>query len=171
MKIRKCYAILFSCSFLYACGGAVKLMDVNKSSSALELSHEQREKIHPKLQLIRDIIEDYEFEKREFDSEVREYRTLRSDRNLYRNDGGLSLAQRQRSLLQIRGKARRFLVQRNRLLKEIEGILKEIYAELTTAQQVAFNELKMPELKIPRSLKPDPHADLQNIPKHLIGVQ
>ena len=146
-------------------------MDVNRSSSALELSHEQREKIHPKLQLIRDIIDDYEFEKREFDSEVREYRILRSDRNLYRNDGGLSLAQRQRSLLQIRGKARRFLVQRNRLLKEIEGILKEIYAELTAAQQVAFNELKMPELKIPRSLKPDPHADLQNIPKHLIGVQ
>ncbi len=146
-------------------------MDVNKSSSALELSHEQREKIHPKLQLIRDIIDDYEFEKREFDSEIREYRILRSDRNLYRNDGGLSSAQRQRSLLQIRGKARRFLVQRNRLLKEIEDILKEIYAALTTAQQVAFNELKMPELKIPRSLKPDPHADLQNIPKHLIGVQ
>lgn len=170
MRIRKCQYILFLCSFLYACGGAVKLIDVNKSSSALELSREQQEKIHPKLQLIRDIIEDYEFEKREFDSEMREYRTLRSDRNLYRNDGGLSLAQRQRSLLQIRTKARRFLVQRNRLLKEIEDILKEIYAELTTAQQVAFNELKMPELKIPRSLRPDPHADLQHIPKHLIGV-
>lgn len=171
MRIRKYYSILCLCSFLYACGGTVKLIDINRSSSVLELNREQQEKIHPKLQLIRDIIDDYEFEKREFDSEMREYRILRSDRNLYRNDGGLSLAQRQRSLLQIRTKARRFLGQRSRLLKEIENILMEVYAELTSAQQVAFNELKMPELKIPRSLKPDPHADLRNIPNNLISVQ
>ena len=170
MRIRKWQYILFISCFLYGCGSAVKLIDINRSSSALELSPDQRQNILPKLQLIRDIIDDYEFEKQEFDSEMRKYRTLRNDRNLYRNDGGLSLAQRQRSLRQIRGKAKIFLVKRNRLLKEIESILKEIYAELTTPQQIAFNELKMPELKIPRSLKPDPHAELQNIPKHLIGV-
>lgn len=170
MRFYNYFTLLLLCSFQLGCG-TIKLIDIQKSSSALELSVEQQEKIHPKMKLIRDIVDDYEFEKREFDAEMREYRMLREDRNLYRNDGGLSLGQRQRSLYQIRTKARRFLVQRSRFLKEIDDILKEIHAELTTTQQVALNELKMPELKIPRSLKPDPHADLKHIPSHLIGVQ
>lgn len=170
MRLRYCFFIFMLCGFLFGCG-AIKLIDIQKSSSVLDLSVEQQEKIHPKLKLIRDIVDDYEFEKREFDAEMREYRILREDRNLYRHDGGLSLGQRQRHFAQIRGKARKFLTQRSRFLKEIEGILKEIHAELTSTQQVAFNELKMPELKIPRSLKPDPHAELKHIPSHLIGVQ
>ena len=170
MKVRNCFSILLLLSFLLGCG-VTQLIDIQKSSSALDLSIEQQEKIHPKLKLIRDIVEDYEFEKREFDAEMREYRILREDRSLYRNDGGLGLAQRQRSLTHIRAKARKFLIQRNRFIKEIEELIDEIHAELTSAQQVSFKKLKMPELKIPRSLKPDPHADLRHIPSHLIGVQ
>lgn len=170
MKLQQIFSIIFLCSFYFGCG-SVKLIDIPKSSSALELSNEQQEKIHPKLEHIQDIVDDYEFEMREFDAEVREYLILRNDSNLYRYDGGLSQAQRQRNHNQIRRKAQIFLVQRNRLLKEIDDILKEIHSELTSVQQVAFNELEMPELKIPRSLKPDPHADLRHIPSHLIGVQ
>ena len=88
MKVRNSFSILLLFSFLLGCG-VTQLIDIQKSSSALDLSVEQQEKIHPKLKLIRDIVEDYEFEKREFDAEMREYRILREDRSLYRNDWGI----------------------------------------------------------------------------------
>ena len=61
--------------------------------------------------------------------------------------GGLSIAQRQRRLTHIRAKARKFLIQRSRFIKEIEELIDEIHAELTSAQQVSFKELKMPEVE------------------------
>lgn len=164
--------ILFSsflCYFLVGCG-TTKLIDIPKSSSALQLTSKQKQAIHPKLKLILDIVADYDFEKRELEGDLREYRALTNDRRLYRYDGGLSTAQRQRNLTQIRTKVRKFLSQRSTSLKEIEKLLREIHAELTAEQRVAFNELKMPELEIPRSLRRDPHADLRRIPRHLMGV-
>ena len=165
--------ILFSsflCCFLAGCG-TIKLIDIPKSSSALQLTNKQQQTIQPKLKLIRDIVDDYNFEKQQLEGDLREYRAVESDRQLYRYDGGLSTAQRQRSLTQIRTKVRKFLSQRNIFLKEIDKLLQEIHAELTDEQRVAFNELKMPELEIPRSLRRDPHADLRRIPRHLMGVQ
>ena len=54
--------ILSLCALLQACGG-LKLIDVSKSSAALQLTTAQQETVHPKLKLIRDIVEDYDFEK------------------------------------------------------------------------------------------------------------
>jgi hypothetical protein len=159
----------FLCCFLAGCG-AIKLIDIPKSSSALQFTADQKQTIQPKLKLIRDIVDDYDFEKKQLEGDLREYHALANDRNLYRYDGGLSTAQRQRNLTQIRTKVRKFISQRSTFMKEIEKLLREIYAELTDAQRVAFNELKMPELEIPRSLRRDPHADLRRIPRHLIGV-
>lgn len=160
---------IISC-LLVGCG-ATRLIDIPKSSSALQLTYEQKKIIQPKLKLIRDIVDDYDFEKKQLDGDLREYRAMANDRRLYRYDGGLSTTQRQRSLNQIRTKVRKFLSQRSTLLKEIEKLLQEIHAELTAEQKVAFTELKMPELEIPRALRRDPHADLRRIPRHLIGVQ
>lgn len=159
----------FSC-FLIGCG-AIKLVDIPKSSSALQLTGTQKQTIEPKLILIREIVDDYDFEKKQLEGDLREYRAIASDRRLYRYDGGLSTAQRQRNLIQIRAKVRKFLSQRRTFLKEIEKLLQEIHADLSAEQRVAFGELKMPELEIPRSLRRDPHADLRRIPRHLIGVQ
>ena len=169
MIIRQLLISSFLFIFLFGCG-AVKLTDISKSSSALQLTNKQKQTIQPKLKLIRDIVDDYDFEKRQLEGDLREYRAIASDRRLYRYDGGLSTAQRQRNLTQIRTKVRKFLSQRSTSLKEIEKLLREIHAELTAEQRAAFNELKMPELEIPRSLRRDPHADLRRIPRHLIGV-
>ncbi|MDE0088627.1 MAG: hypothetical protein OXU23_23095 [Candidatus Poribacteria bacterium] len=169
MIIRHILFSSFLFIFLFGCG-AVKLTDIPKSSSALQLTNKQKQIIQPKLKLIRDIIDDYDFERRELEGDLREYRAIASDRRLYRYDGGLSTAQRQRNLTQIRTKVRKFLSQRSTSLKEIEKLLREIHAELTAEQRVTFNELKMPELEIPRSLRRDPHAELRRIPRHLIGV-
>lgn len=170
MELRQILISIFLCCFLVGCG-VIKLVDIPKSSSALQLTDEQKKTIQPKLKLIRDIVDDYDFEKNQLEGDLREYRARASDRRLNRYDGGLSTAQRQRGLTQIRTKVRKFLLQRSTLLKEIEKLLREINAELTDEQRVAFNELKMPELEIPRALRRDPHADLRRIPRHLIGVQ
>ena len=117
---------LFSVSTFFLCllgCGVVKLVDIQQSTAELQLTSYQKQVIEPKLKLIRDIIEDYEFEKKQMESDMREYRILASDRGLYRYDGGLSTQQRRRGLTQIRTKVRKFLTQRNILLKEIEKAL------------------------------------------------
>ncbi len=161
--------IIVICIFI-GCG-PTKLIDIQKSGTELQLTDAQMQIIKPKLQLIRDIIDDYDFEKQQMEKDLRDYRLLANDRQLYRPDGGLSTTQRQRSLNQIRIKVRKFLTQRNTYLKEIEKLLREIHAELSPDQREKFAELKMPELEIPRSLRRDPHTDLRRIPSHLIGVQ
>ncbi len=170
MVFRPFFPLLIFCCFFVGCG-ATKLIDIPKSSSELQLNSEQKKIIHPKLEHIRDIVDDYDFEKKQMEGDLREYRTFANDRNLYRYDGGLSTTQRRRNLTEIRTKVRKFLTQRSILLKEIEKLLKEVNAALTADQQIALSELKMPELEIPRSLQRDPHADLRRIPRHLIGVQ
>ena len=169
MVFRQILFSSFLCCFLVGCS-TIKLIDIPKSSSALGLTAEQKRTIQPKLKLIRDIVDDYDFEKKQLEGDLREYRAIENDRQLYRYDGGLSTAQRQRNLNQIRTKVRKFLSQRSTFLKEIEKLLREINSELTPGQRVTFNELKMPELEIPRALQRDPHADLRRIPRHLIGV-
>lgn len=163
--------ILFTVSIsLFGCG-VINLVDIQKSSSELQLTNKQKLSIEPKLELIRDIVDDYDFEKKQLNGDLREYRIIANDRGLSRYDGGLSTQQRRRGLTQIRTKVRKFMTQRNILLKEIENLLREIRNELTEEQRVTFAKLKVPELEIPRSLRRDPHADLRHIPRHLIGVQ
>ena len=159
---------LGSCSLILGCG-SIKLIDFQKSSSELQLTSRQKKTIQPKLTMIREIVDDYDFEKKQLDGDLREYRILASDRKLYRYDGGLSTQQRQRELTRIRTKVRKFMEQRSVLLKEIEKLLREIYSELSEEQRATFAKLKMPELEIPRSLRRDPHAELRQIPRHLIG--
>lgn len=170
MKISMMSVLIAISLFSTGCG-VIKLTDIDKSSNELQLTKHQREKIEPKMKLIRDIEEDYNFEKNQLEGDIREYRTLRNDRDLYRYDGGLSTQQRRRGLTEIRSKVRNFISQRNMLLKEIEKLLREIHNELSDEQRETFTILKLPELEIPRALRRDPHADLKNIPRHLIGVQ
>lgn len=151
--------------------GVINLVDIQKSVSELQLTSKQKRTIEPKLKLIRDIVDDYDFEKKHLEGDLREYRILVNDRSLYRYDGGLSKQQRRRGLTQIRVKVRKFMLQRDILLKEIKKLQREIHNELSDEQRVTFTKLRMPELEIPRSLRPDPHADLRHIPRHLIGVQ
>ena len=169
MEHRQILFIFFLYCILLGCG-STKLIDIRKSSSALQLTSKQRQVIEPKLKLIRDIVDDYEFEKKQLDGDLREYRTIANDRRLYRYDGGLSTTQKQRNLSEIRTKVRKFLTQRNAYKKEIDQLLIEILDKLSQDQQIVFKELKFPELEIPRSLRRDPHADLRHIPKHLISV-
>lgn len=62
MKLLQIFSISILCSVFFGCG-PIKLIDIPKSSSALQLTAAQQKTIQPKLKLIRDIVDDYDFEK------------------------------------------------------------------------------------------------------------
>lgn len=160
--------ILTLCGFLQACGG-LKLIDVSKSSKALQLTPPQQQTIHPKLKLIRDIVEDYDFEKKQLEADYQIYRAGITQRGYNRYEDGFRDTRSRRELNVFRAEARKFLRQRNIFLDEIKEIIEEIAAELTPDQRVKLAELKLPKLEVPMMLQRDPYNELRYIPNHPLG--
>jgi hypothetical protein len=144
---------LFVLSLLIlGCGGGIKLTNLPQSSIALNLSKEQQEGIEPKIVLIRDIIEDYEFEKDEVEAEYRLYYTRASLPPMSRYEGGRGRRVRL-EWHELRMKLRSFVAQRRQYAKEISGLIREIKADLTSGQRVAFEDIELPELRLPEVLR------------------
>ena len=144
---------LFVLSLLIlGCGGGIKLTNLPQSSIALNLSKEQQASIEPKIVLIRDIIEDYEFEKDEVEAEYRLYYTRASLPPMSRYEGGRGRRVRL-EWHELRMKLRSFVAQRRQYAKEISGLLREIKADLTPDQRVAFEDIELPELRLPEVLR------------------
>ena len=160
--------ILLLCGFLQACGG-LKLVDISKSSAALQLTTTQQQTIHPKLKLIRDIVDDYDFEKKQLEVDYQVFRAGMTQRYYDRYESGFMDTRSRRELNQFRDEARKFLKQREIYLDEIKDIIEEIAAELTPQQRVKFAELKLPKLEVPMMLQRDPYNDLRYIPSHPLG--
>ena len=138
---------------LLGCGGGVKLIDLPDSSIALNLSEKQRQSIEPKIQLIRDIVEDYEFERDEVEAEYRRYYSRASLPQMSRYEGGRINRGVRLEWHQLRIKLRSFIAQRRQYAKEISGLITEITADLTPNQRVAFGDIKLPELRLPEVLR------------------
>ena len=160
--------ILLLCGFLQACGG-LKLIDISKSSPALQLTTAQQQTIHPKLKLIRDIVEDYDFEKKQLEVDYQIFRAGITQRYYDRYESGFMDTRSRRELNEFRDEARKFLKQREIYLDEIKEIVEEIAAELTPQQRIKFAELKLPKLEVPVMLQRDPYNDLRYIPSHPLG--
>lgn len=162
------FLILCCCSLLSGCGG-LKLVEVSKSSAALELTTAQQQTVYPKLELIRDMVEDYDFEKKQLETDYQIFRAgiTRQDYGGY--ESGFRDTRSRRELAAFRQEARKFLRQREVYLKEIESLLEEISVELTAAQRLKFAELKLPKLEVPLMLQQDPYNDLRYIPNHPLG--
>ena len=160
--------ILLLCCFLQACGG-LKLVDVSKSSAALQLTTAQQQAIHPKLKLIRDIVEDYDFEKKQLEVDYQVFRAGLTQRQYDRYESGFMDTRSRRELNEFRDEARKFLKQRQIYLDEIKDLIAEIAAELTSEQRVKLAELKLPKLEVPMMLQRDPYNDLRYIPNHPLG--
>ena len=75
MVFRQILFSSFLCCFLVGCG-VIKLTDIPNSISALQLTDAQKQTIQPKLKLIRDIVDDYDFEKKQLEGDLREYRAI-----------------------------------------------------------------------------------------------
>ncbi len=160
--------VLILCGFLQACGG-LKLVDVSKSSKALQLTPAQQQTIHPKLELIRDIVEDYDFEKEQLETDYQVYRAGITQRAYSRYEDRFTDTRSRRELYAFREEARKFIRQRDIFLKEIKEIIEEILAELTPDQRVKLAELKLPKLEVPMMLQRDPYSELRYIRNHPLG--
>lgn len=156
---------LLLCSVLSACGG-LKLVDIPKSSAALQLSTEQQQTIHPKLELIRGIVEDYDFEKKQLEVDYQIFRSGITQRQYGSYESGFVDMQSRQALHAFRDEARKFLKQRESYLKEIKTLVEEIAVALTPEQRLKLVELKLPKLEMPVMLQRDPYNDLQYIPNH-----
>ena len=138
---------------LLGCGGGVKLIDLPDSSIALSLSDEQREIIEPKIVLIRDIVEDYEFERDEVAAEYRRYYSRASLPRMSRYEGGRIDRGIRLEWHELRIKLRSFVAQRRQYAKEISGLIHTIKIDLTPEQRLAFEDIKLPELRLPEVLR------------------
>ena len=155
------WVILFILSLLVlGCGGGVKLINLPDSSVALNLSKEQREIIEPKIALIQDIVEDYEFERDEIEAEYRSYTSRASLPQMSRNEGGRLGRGVRLEWHELRIKLRRFAEQRRQYAKEISGLIHEITVDLTPDQRVAFENIELPELRLPEMLRRRPYDGL-----------
>ncbi len=162
------FFILVLCGFLQACGG-LKLVDISKSSAALQLTTAQQQVIHPKLNLIRDIVEDYDFEKKQLEVDYQIFRSGITQRRYDRYESGFMDTRSRRELNQFRDEARKFLKQREIYFNEIKEIVGEIAAELTPEQRLKLAEMRMPKLDVPVMLQRDPYNDLRYLPNHPLG--
>ncbi len=138
---------------LLGCGGGVKLTNLPESSAALNLSKRQRESIEPRIALIRDIVEDYEFEKDEVDAEYRRYYSRASLPRMSRYEGGRMDRGVRSEWHELRIKLRSFVAQRRQYAKEISGLIRDIKSDLTPDQQVAFEDIELPQLRLPEVLR------------------
>ncbi len=161
--------VLLPCCFLQLSCGGLKLIDVPKSAAVLKLTEQQKQIIQPKLQLIRDIVVDYNFEKKQLEVDYQVFRAGLTQRQFDRYQGGFPNMRSRRELNAFRDEARKFLRQRDMFLREIKQLIGEIAAGLTAEQRTKLTKLKMPELEIPMMLREDPYNDLRYIPNHPLG--
>ena len=147
------FVLLILSPLVLGCGGGVKLINLPDSSNALNLSKEQREGIEPKIVHIRDIVEDYKFERDEVEAAYRSYYTRASLPRMSRYEGGRLDRGVRLEWHELRIKLRSFAAQRRQYAKEISGLVREIHADLTPDQRVAFEDIKLPELRLPEVLR------------------
>ncbi len=155
--------ILISALWLSACGG-IQLVDIPKSSAALNLSKAQQATVEPKIALIHDIVEDYEFEKHELEADYLRYRNHVNLTRLGRYEGRRSGDSVIREQNELRTKARNFAIQRKAYAKEIAGLTDEIKANLSDEQLAVFEGLKQPELELPDLFKKPAYNEFAHIP-------
>ena len=125
-----------------ACGGT-KLLDIEKTSSVLNLSETQRRVVQSKVQQIDEIVEDYKLEKETLEAGLAERRNqMRSGSGFGgRGSGG----RRGGSQNQMQA----FYQQRAAFQKQIETLVAEIHEVLNEKQKEKFTNIKLPELKLP----------------------
>ena len=168
IALRHILSTALFCGLLIGCGG-IKLIDIPKSTAALQLTAAQQQEIHPKLKHVRDIVADYNFEKKQLADDYQVYRATVPRQRFSGLEGQLRNTQRRRSWHDMRTKIRKFLTQRRIFMREIEKLMKEVTAVLTPEQRVALTKLKLPELKLPRMLKQQPQVDLRTLPEYSLG--
>ena len=125
--------------------GSTKLLDIEKTSKTLQLSANQREVAHAKIQQIEKIVEDYELEKKTLESELTERR------NQMRGGGGGRFGGSRGTGMRggLQAKMQSFYQQRKDYQNQIDALVVELQEILDEEQREKFADIKLPELKLP----------------------
>ena len=125
-----------------ACGGT-KLLDIEETSSVLDLSETQRRVVQSKVQQIDEIVEDYELEKETLEAGFAERR------NQMRSSGVIGGRGRSGMRGSLQNQMQAFYQQREIFLKQIDTLVTEIHVVLNEEQKEKFTDIKLPELQLP----------------------
>ena len=124
--------------FMCACG-STKLLDLEKTSDALNLSAHQRTAAKLKIEKIKELVEDYELEKETLESELKERRSRMRSVGIGRGMNGGNRGD-------IRSKLRAFNEQRKAFQEQIDGLVSELQEGLDADQLEKFGEIELPKL-------------------------
>lgn len=124
-----------------ACG-STKLLDIKKTSDALNLSAHQHAVARLKIQKIQELVEDYELEKQTLESELKERRNRMRSGGFSRGAGGGNRGG-------LRSKLQAFNEQRTAFQKQIDTLVAELREVLNENQLEKFEDIELPQLKSP----------------------
>lgn len=122
---------------------STKLLNINETSTKLNLTTTQLETIRPKIEQITATVEEYTLLKNTLESEMQEMRSRVRSGSFSggRNSGGAGGDSQNK--MQI------FYKQRTAFMKQIDTLVSEIQESLNAAQREAFAKLKLPDLELP----------------------
>ena len=121
-----------------ACG-STKLLDIEKTSDALNLSAYQRAAAQLKIEKIRELVEDYELEKQTLESELKERRSRMRGMGI---GGGMHGGNRG----DMRSKLQAFNAQWQAFQEQIDKLVSELQESLDADQLEKFSEIELPKL-------------------------
>jgi len=128
-------------SILLVSGCAAKLVDMDKSLPKLNLTEEQREVVQPKMEAIKEIVDEYNAEKEQIEEELSDMRGGMMGGGGREAGGGGGSG--------LREKLQEFRNKRETYLSAINVHIEDIKAVLDEDQLAAFERMKMPELEMP----------------------
>ena len=130
--------------------GSTKLLDIEKTSKTLQLSANQREVAHAKIQQIEKIVEDYELEKETLESELTEMRNqMRRGAAGFGGHGRFEGNRGAGMRGGVQAKMQSFYQQRKDYQNQIDALVVELQEILDEEQREKFADIKLPELKLP----------------------
>lgn len=135
-------------SILLMSGCAAKLIDLEKSMPKLNLTEGQREVVEPKMEAIKEMVDEYNAEKEQIEEELSDMRggMMGGDK------GGMGGGGREAGGgggSGFREKLQEFRNKRETYLSAINVHIEDIKAVLDEEQLAAFEKMKMPELEMP----------------------
>jgi len=134
--------VLFSIVFFMSACGSTKLIEIEKTSNFLNLSEEQLQVVQPKVEEIKTVVDKFNAEKEEFETEIEEMRNSRKG-------GGFGGGQGGRGPGGLRGKLDELSKKQVKSQRQIKTLVAEIKAVLDEEQLKKFDKIKLPELKMP----------------------
>ena len=144
--------ILFSIVLFISACGSTKLMDIDKTSNFLNLSEEQLQVVQPKSEEIKIVVDEFNSEKEEFETELEELRDSRKGRGGSGRRGGAQGGRGGfdgRGPSGLRGKLDELSKKQVSSQRQIKTLVEEIKAVLDEEQLKKFEKIKLPKLDMP----------------------